>query len=228
MESLLELPGVGHYTAAAVASIAFGLPHAVLDGNVARVLSRMVAEPGDIKTDVVRKRLRLVAAGLLDRKRPGEFNQALMELGATVCTPKRPLCESCPVGAYCEARKQGLAHQLPVRGAGPEARQQSKKLLLIEKSGKVALWQRPTNSPRLAGFWELPEQEQLPAAKIVGDLGNFRHTIVNTTYLVEIWRATARSMPAEFRWIEKSKLADLPISTTAKKAFAVSNASLKS
>ncbi len=86
--SLRELPGVGDYTAAAVASIAFGMPHAVLDGNVARVLSRLAAERGDIKSDAVRKRLRALAETLLDRRRPGEFNQALMELGATVCRPE--------------------------------------------------------------------------------------------------------------------------------------------
>src|SRR5271157_1728605 len=106
--SLRELPGVGDYTGAAVASIAFGLPHAVMDGNVARVMSRLMAEAGDIKSDAVRRRLRALAEVLLDRRHPGEFNQALMELGATVCVPKRPLCESCPVRLYCEARKQGL------------------------------------------------------------------------------------------------------------------------
>src|SRR3984885_2087066 len=90
--ALRQLPGVGDYTAAAVASIAFGAPHAVLEGNVLRVLSRLVAERGDIKSQVVRRSLGALAETLLDRRRPGEFNQALMELGATVCLPKQPLC----------------------------------------------------------------------------------------------------------------------------------------
>ncbi len=191
--ALGELPGVGDYTAAAVSSIAFGLPHAVMDGNVARVLSRVTPELGDIKSDVVRKRLLAYAEVLLDRKRPGEFNQALMELGATVCLPKRPLCERCPIGLYCEARKQGLETQLPLRGARPSADRRGKKLLVIEKAGKVLFWQRPAESSRLAKFWELPEFEQLPGAEVIDYAGAFQHTIVNTTYLVEVYRATVAS-----------------------------------
>ncbi len=225
--SLRELPGVGDYTAAAVASIAFGLPHAVLDGNVARVLSRLAPELGDIKSDAVRKRLRAFADELLDRKRPGEFNQALMELGATVCVPKRPLCERCPVRLYCEARKQGMENQLPVRGARASADQQGKTLLVIEKAGKVLFWQRPAESSRLAKFWELPEREQLPSAKVTDYAGAFQHRIVNTTYLVEVYRATVRSRPRGFRWLAKSSLGEVPISTTAKKALALHDKSLR-
>jgi A/G-specific adenine glycosylase len=218
--ALRGLPGVGDYTAAAVASIAFGLPHAALDGNVVRVLGRLSAEPGDIKSDVVRKRLRALADLLLDRKQPGDFNQALMELGAMVCLPKRPLCECCPLQLDCEARKQGLQNQLPVRGARPAADQRAKKLLVIERGGKVLFWQRPEESSRLAQFWELPEPEQLPEARVIGRAGAFRHTIVNTTYLVEVCRATLFGRPKGFRWLTKSNLADLPVSTTAKKALA--------
>ncbi len=219
--SLKELPGVGDYTAAAVASIAFGLPHAVMDGNVARVLSRLTAEAGDIKSDVVRRRLRDLAEALLDRKQPGEFNQALMELGATVCVPKRPWCESCPVRMHCEARKQGLELQLPVRGARGSRDHREKNLLVIEREGEVVFWQRTAESSRLAEFWELPEREQLPRAKVTGYAGVFRHTIVNTTYLVEVSRATLRSLPSGFRWLAKSSLQHIPVSTTAKKALAI-------
>jgi A/G-specific adenine glycosylase len=219
--SLRALPGVGDYTAAAVASIAFGLPHAAMDGNVARVLSRLAPQLGDIKSDAVRKRLRAFAGVLLDRKQPGEFNQALMELGATVCVPKRPLCERCPVRQYCEARKQGLENQLPVRGARPSTDQRGKKLLVIERAGQVLFWQRPAESSRLAEFWELPEREQLPGATVTDYAGAFRHTIVNTTYLVEVCQATIRSPPNGFHWLAKSSLVDVPVSTTAKKALAL-------
>jgi len=223
LRSLRELPGVGEYTAAAVASIAFGLPHAVMDGNVARVLSRLAAEPGNIKADAVRKRLRGFADELLDRKHPAEFNQALMELGATVCVPKRPLCESCPVRFFCQAKQQGREQELPVRSAPPGARRREKKLLVIEKANKVLFWQRPPDSSRLAAFWELPEQDQLPGAKVIDHAGAFRHTIVNTTYLVAVCRAAVRSHPAGFRWLAKSTLADVPLSTIAKKALAISS-----
>ncbi len=217
--ALIELPGVGDYTAAAVASIAFGKPHAVLDGNVLRVLSRMVAEPGDIKSQIVRGRLRAIAEELLDRKRPGEFNQALMELGAMVCVPKHPLCGDCPLRPHCQARQQGLENQLPFSGARSSGDRQEKHLLAIEKRGKILLWQRPHDSRRLAGFWELPEREQVPGATILGDGAGFRHTIVNTTYLVRVHRATIPAAPSGFKWFVKSGMETLPLSTISKKAL---------
>ena len=102
-EEALALPGVGAYTAAAILSIAHGLPMAVVDGNVARVLARLLAIRGPIKSSAVRKRLWTSAAVFLDPSAPGDFNQAMMELGATVCTPKSPLCGECPVASWCEA-----------------------------------------------------------------------------------------------------------------------------
>jgi A/G-specific adenine glycosylase len=219
--ALRELPGVGDYTAAAVASIAFGMPHAVLDGNVLRVLSRMVAERGDMKSQVVRRRLAALAETLLDRGRPGEFNQALMELGATVCVPKQPLCGECPVRRHCEARQQGIENQLPLRGVRPSTTRREMHLLLIEKGDKILLWQRPAASRRLAGFWELPEREQVKGATVHGAVGGFRHTIVNTTYLVQVSRATVPSRPKGFRWLGAIGLAEAPLSTTTKKALAL-------
>ncbi len=219
--ALRALPGIGDYTAAAVASIAFGKPHAVLDGNVLRVLSRLLAEPGDIKSDAVRKKLRALAETLLDPKRPGEFNQALMELGATVCVPKQPLCGTCPVRVHCQARQQGVEHQLPLNGVRPSASRQEKHLLVIEKGNKILLWQRPPDSRRLAGFWELPERAQVPSAMVQESAGEFRHTIVQTIYLVRVYRASVRSHPDGLKWLAESSLADIPVSTTAKKALAL-------
>jgi A/G-specific adenine glycosylase len=215
------LPGVGDYTAAAVASIAFGKPHAVLDGNVLRVLCRLVAEPGDVKSLVVRRRIATIAETLLDRARPGEFNQALMELGATVCVPKQPLCDECPVRLHCEARRQGNENQLPLSAGRGSTSQCERHLLVVEKGNKILLWQRPATSKRLAGFWELPEREQLLGAKVYGIIGGFRHTIVNTTYLVQVSRATIPGRPTDFQWLDARRLAEMPLSTTAKKALAL-------
>jgi len=217
--ALRVLPGVGDYTAAAVASIAFGMPHPALDGNVLRVLSRVVAERGDIKSQVVRKRLGVLAGILLDRRRPGEFNQAMMELGATVCVPKQPLCGHCPIQLHCQGRQQGVENQLPLNGVRPSASRREMYLLAIEKGDKILLWQRPPESKRLAGFWELPEREQVPGATIHGALGGFRHTIVYTTYLVEVCRATVPSRPKGFQWLTKGALSGIPLSTIAKKAL---------
>jgi A/G-specific adenine glycosylase len=219
--ALRGLPGVGDYTAAAVASIAFGMPHAVLDGNVLRVLSRVAAERGDIKSQVVRTRLRTLAETLLDPKRAGEFNQALMELGATVCVPKQPLCGQCPIRLQCQARGEGLENQLPLTGARPSASRRERHLLAIEKKGRILLWQRPPDSRRMAGFWELPEREQVPGAEVAEAAGRFRHTIVHTTYLVAVYRATQNRLPrgGALQWVAKRSLGDLPLSTTAKKAL---------
>jgi A/G-specific adenine glycosylase len=109
----LELPGIGAYTAAAILSIAYGAKHAVLDGNVARVLARIFAVQGDLRDAKRWQALQGSADTLLDPKSPGDWNQAMMELGATLCTPQSPQCLLCPVTEFCQARKLGLADSLP-------------------------------------------------------------------------------------------------------------------
>jgi len=113
LEDALALPGIGNYTAAAILSIAYGKQLAVLDGNVARVLARLGAIHGDIREPQRWVQLQETANGLLDARSPGDWNQAMMELGATLCTPKSPQCLLCPVAQFCEGRKQGIAEFLP-------------------------------------------------------------------------------------------------------------------
>ena len=110
---VLALPGIGRYTAAAIVSIAFGQQYAVLDGNVSRVLARLFRISGDLKSSAVQNRLWAVAQQLLPPTRPGDFNQAVMELGATVCSPRQPRCLLCPWTRHCLARQQGLQELLP-------------------------------------------------------------------------------------------------------------------
>jgi A/G-specific adenine glycosylase len=110
---VLDLPGIGTYTAAAILSIGFGEKYAVLDGNVARVLARLDAIRGDLRAPQRWQKLQANADGLLDPKSPGDWNQAMMELGATLCTPKSPQCLLCPVMQFCEGRKLGIAESLP-------------------------------------------------------------------------------------------------------------------
>ncbi len=218
--ALRSLPGVGDYTAAAIASIAFDLPHAVLDGNVLRVLSRLTGERGNVDSVPVRNRLRAVAGQVLDPKRTGEFNQALMELGALVCLPKQPQCRECPVERQCEARELGMQHELPLKSIRPGVTRVEQELLVIERAGKILIWQRPPENRRLAGFWELPEPDHLAGAKLGARIGQFRHTIVNTNFLCHVFRASLVLVPEGFRWWEKSRIHELPLSTTAKKALA--------
>jgi A/G-specific adenine glycosylase len=113
LDDALALPGIGNYTAAAILSIAYGRKQAVLDGNVARVLARLGAVPGDLRESRRWQELQKIADAYLDPQSPGDWNQAVMELGATLCTPKSPQCLLCPVAQFCEGRKLGLAESLP-------------------------------------------------------------------------------------------------------------------
>ncbi len=209
-DSIRALPGIGEYTAAAVASIAFGQPHAAVDGNVKRVLSRITAGEGGVQE---------LADMLLDPKHPGEFNQAMMELGATICLPREPLCLLCPVAGYCAAAKSGRQNEFPVRTPKGPPKRVLKELLILQRGGNILLWQRPAASPRLAGFWELPEREHLHSAKVGKRLGAFRHTIVNTLHEVTVFAATATETGEGFLWLPLRRLHEYPLSTTARKAL---------
>ena len=186
IEDLRSLPGIGDYTAAAVASISFNLPHAALDGNVFRVLSRVHDDSTDIASASARKHFSSLADGLLDRDRPGAFNQAMMELGATICLPKNPQCLICPVCDSCQARRRGRENALPIRGKRQESAQQQRLLFWIEHDDKLLVWQRPSTSRLMPGFWELPEHPQLPGVTAGRKLGFFRHTITFHKYLFEV------------------------------------------
>ncbi|MBS1873138.1 MAG: A/G-specific adenine glycosylase [Acidobacteria bacterium] len=220
-EAIRGLPGVGDYTAAAVASIAFGAPYAVLDGNVMRVMARVEDEPGDIRSTVVRRRLLDAAQRRLDAADPGLFNQALMELGATLCAPANPKCLLCPVETHCVARRNGRERELPVKSRPGQRRAVVVTLLAIEKDGRLLMWRRAEDSARLAGFWELPESEMAPDAEIVGVAGTFRHSITNTTYEMVVKRARLARKPLGFSWLDEDQLRTLPLSTTARKAIAL-------
>ena len=203
--AILELPGIGAYTAAAVASIAYGLPHAVVDGNVRRVVARLT---GDGEADV-----QTVADSLLDRKDPGRSNQALMELGALICLPRAPLCHSCPVSRLCEANRLGLQEELPPKRERPAVERITLQLLVIRRRGKILL----TPSTRVRGFWDLPGLYE--GARLANKMGVFRHSILNRQYNFEVWEALARTVPAGSRWWGGSNQDEIPLSTASKKAL---------
>lgn len=218
-DGIRALPGIGDYTAAAVASIAFGLPHAVLDGNVMRVLARLSNDSGDLATGTTKARLRALAGKLLDPRRPGDFNQALMELGATLCLPAEPQCLLCPASRFCEARRLGIQDRLPVKSRRTEPVRIQLEFLAVRRDGKYLLWQRPPDSGRMAGFWELPEPAQLPAAAAASALGRFRHSITHHRYSVIVLEAKVAEVPAGFEWFAEARLQQIPLSTLARKAL---------
>ncbi len=220
-DEIRKLPGVGDYTAAAIASIAFGRPRAVVDGNVLRVLSRLTDDATDIRSAAARRRFAELGRRLLDPDRPGRFNQALMELGATLCLPKQPDCPSCPVAGYCEARRAGTQAERPVKSGRTDVIRIDRTVLVIERAGKVLLRKRSAGSVRMAGFWELPEAAEASGAEPGVVCGSFRHSITNHNYRITVRRASIDRAPGGFRWIEAGRLGEIPLSTTAKKALRI-------
>lgn len=210
LSQLRRLPGVGRYTAAAIASIAFGRDVATLDGNLRRVFSRVfdVSEPADsVAGEAILWRL---SEENLPAGRASDYNQALMDLGATICLPKNPLCLLCPLNELCQARKLGLQSERPVLKTRPAVPHRLKAAAVIVRDGYVLLNCRPTQagatgrSPLLAGLWEFPSAvvdadtpENLVAAieadyqlKVtpLARLGEFRHAYTHFTLTEFAWR----------------------------------------
>lgn len=153
---ILKLPGVGEYTAGAVASIAFGQPVPAVDGNVLRVAARVAGDDGDILHPGVRRRFREMVGAVMPPDRPGEFNQAVMDLGAMVCLPSgTPACGSCPLADHCEADRLGLQDVLPVRKKKVPRRREDLTVFLLLRNGQAAIRRREDRG-LLAGLWEFP------------------------------------------------------------------------
>lgn len=209
--SLKMLPGIGRYTAAAIASIAFAEPVAVVDGNVERVLQRVIG-------------LKLSSAEMwgqagtfLSADRPGDFNQAMMELGATVCTPRQPECASCPVRNWCATQGEEVRSKAPTR--------QLKKEIwcrIDRRDGHVRLVRRPVNDSLMAGMWELPPH--MPKASLVAAEPDywrkFRHSITVTDYTVHVVRGGAPR--AKGKWVAIEKIPDIPITGLTRKILKAS------
>ena len=227
-EAWKTLPGVGPYTAAAVASICFGETVPALDGNVLRVLSRLEAEAGGPRRAAVRRRLEERARGLLDPSRPGDSNQALMELGATLCRPRRPLCAACPLSRGCRAHAAGEAERYPARRPAPATRRERRVVAVVRARGNVLLYRRPGHSRQLAGLWELPWVEGRPGRaaerglgqrygglwNLLEPLARARHAITNRRIEAELWSAGRRdggevAEGREAAWHEPESITEL-------------------
>lgn len=238
---LSRLPGVGAYTAAAVASIAYGEPVAVVDGNVERVLSRLFALPGDPRRAPTKRAIAEHAGALLDRRRPGDSNQALMELGATLCRPKEPRCDACPLRGACAARAAGEVRRFPELPPRPALTERAAVAAVVRRGGKVLL-RRREGSPN-AGFLELPGAD-LPAerldrhgrpldgpgevsallaahglrAEALSPLPPHRHVIMRWRIRVHPWLATLSSgaVRPPLRWVP-ADAADVPLTTASRR-----------
>ena len=154
-KAMLALPGVGRYTAGAVLSIAYGLPMPIVDGNVERVLCRLFALRGNPKKGAARKRLWALAESLVPEEGAGDFNQAMMDFGATVCTPKSPGCGACPLAALCEARRSGRQLELPAMPKRKAVPHYDVGVGIVWRRGKVLITKRPADA-MLGGLWEFP------------------------------------------------------------------------
>lgn len=155
-EALCRLPGLGEYSAGAIASIAFGLRVPAVDGNVLRITARLLNDDRNIEDTAVKKEMRQTVWESLPQERVGDYNQSLMELGALICLPNgRPLCESCPVASLCESRRLGTEETLPTRQKKAARRTEEKTVLLLRQGERVLLRQRPAKG-LLASLWEFP------------------------------------------------------------------------
>jgi A/G-specific adenine glycosylase len=230
--ALAELPGIGAYTLGAVASIAFGLPEVAVDGNVERVVARHRALRESTGTAVARRAIREVVGDWMDRARAGDFNQALMELGATVCTPGSPRCDACPVARDCEARALGIAAALPVRRAPRQAVEVAARVVCVV-GAHGALGHRLAAGEANAGQVELPGAGMLAsvdaadlarvlrerfAARIeVGaQLATVRHAITHHRIVVHAHAAIVRAA-GQLEWLPLD--AATPWTTPSRKVF---------
>ncbi len=220
-EACMKLPGVGPYTAAALASISLGAVRAAVDGNVMRVVSRLTNDPSEISAALTKRRFAEVAQTLLAPLRPGDFNQAMMELGATVCLPTKPRCLLCPVQKFCTAHSAGTQGSLPVKLGKVPARRLDLDLLVCWWEGRVGLVRRSAAESRLAGFWELPQKpaDDVPAGSFQAE---FTHQIVNDRFRVRVWVDESESRPGfsgAFQWFSPAELVGIPVTTIARKAL---------
>ncbi len=230
--TILSLPGIGEYTAAAITSIAFDQPRVALDGNALRVLARFADDRRDIRGAACKRALKALAESLMATAPPGQrgaLTQALMELGATTCIPRAPHCAECPWNAACEGFASGSAPELPVKGRRRAPRKVEVSIVIARRGDRVLVRQRPADASIMPGFWELPAVEGPPGAlrdfgplgrSVARELGAFSHAITNTNYACRVYEARAESSQrSAYLWVALSDLRRLPLATISKKAL---------
>ena len=219
-EALRALPGVGAYTAAAVAAIAFGRPANVVDGNVERVMARLFAV--DAPLPGVKSQLKALAETLTADDRPGDWAQALMDLGAGVCRPRSPLCDQCPVAFACAALAAGAPETYPRRAARAERPRRFGAAFVLTQAGRIGLVRRPERG-LLGGMLALPTSDWLGAPASEADIrqaaplqadwracGAVEHVFTHFALTLSVWRAEGRGDEAGLIWTPVEALSALP------------------
>ena len=232
VQKLRALPGIGDYTAGAIASIAFGIPAAAVDGNVERVLCRYDAVTDTVGTPAVRRAIAARAQELVPRDRPGAFANAMMEMGATMCTPRSPKCLLCPVRESCRGFLQGIAQELPVKPQKKAQRVERRAVLLCVCEGRVLVVRR--SEKLLGGLYVFPDvlDGSDPAALCAhmekmgvrtaydAPLGHARHVFTHIIWEMELHLLLAEHCAPvpDGRWVTRDELAALPLPTAVRRA----------
>ncbi len=238
---LLSLPGVGRYTAGAIASIAYDTRAPILDGNVARVLSRLCLIDSPIDATDTRKRLWSLAEALVPPGRPGDYNQAMMELGALVCAKANPSCKSCPLSKQCQALQAGRVAEVPISAKRKAPVGVDHHILAVCRRGRVLFEQRPADG-LWSNMWQLPTAEDFNDAASPSSLQDwlqtrsgltisdptkietFTHQTTHRTIRFHLWQSTAtagRLRPNTGIWRGVTDLDDLPLPNPQRKAVAI-------
>lgn len=229
-----KLPGVGEYVAAAVQSIAFGQPYPVVDGNVKRVLARLFQIEAPVNDSASMKIFQEIAAAVLDRQHPGEYNQAMMELGAMICRPPNPLCGQCPVSAFCRAFETGRQDEFPRRKEREKTPLYHIAVGVVRKGRRLLITRRAENG-LLGGLWEFPggkvrEGEETAAEacvreikeevnleiKIIAYLTTVRHAYTHFKIVMDVFLCdylsgeVALKGPVDFKWITVEEIKRYP------------------
>lgn len=228
VKEIRALPGIGEYTAGAIASIAFGLPEPAIDGNQVRALARLFGIRSCVTRPEVKRELQAVARSILPSDRPGDFNQALMGLGAMICVPAAPDCAACPVRAFCDAFARGDAGDLPVLPEKAAKRTERRSVVMVLKEGKVFARRRPENG-LLGGLWEFPNFENAKTdAEIRACLREIgieaargkrsieaEHVFTHLIWRMNgyFYRAVACAPELEGRFVDAAALRELPFPT---------------
>jgi A/G-specific adenine glycosylase len=232
--ALRRLPGIGAYTAGAIASVAFGRPAAAVDGNVVRVLARIHGLRGRRDSTALRREVGAIADELATGPRPGDWTQALMELGATICLPREPRCERCPARAACAAYGSGEPDRYPeaVRAAGPKperrvillARRNGRVLLVPDPAERGTVWTLPTAATSGEGARTARSLARLHGQQgdLLGPVARFRHRTFSHDICFEVWESVSRggaSTRGPIRWAAPSAIQKLPVRAPTLKAI---------